>query len=187
MLIVQHFLQEFWSVLFVILYFLLYSYFEVFFYLSYWPSDHVTIFNDVFMLFFQLLRGMPPGPYNGMSSFIFGLGSVVFNLCLINRVHVYTIGETLQQKETGCRGYKFSLAATATQSSITTAFADLKYVHKLWMPQFPCSQSTDITSAQFSPAECLQTPSPFPPRGIRPSGSSSFQSQLFRYRLLGQI
>ncbi len=63
----------------------------------------------MFMLFFQLLRGMPPGPYNGMSSFIFGLGSVVFNLCLINRVHVYTIGETLQKKETGCRGYKFSL------------------------------------------------------------------------------
>jgi hypothetical protein len=29
------------------------------------------------------------GPYKGMSSLIFGLGSVVFNLSLTNSVHVY--------------------------------------------------------------------------------------------------
>jgi hypothetical protein len=29
------------------------------------------------------------GPYKDMSSFIFRLGSVMFNLCLTNGVHVY--------------------------------------------------------------------------------------------------
>jgi hypothetical protein len=74
--------------------------------------------------------GGKPGPYKGMSSFIFRNGSVVFNLYLIHRIHEH--GDTLQKKETGCRGYGLSLAATATQSSMTTVFADLKYVHNLW-------------------------------------------------------
>jgi hypothetical protein len=35
-------------------------------------------------------------------------------------------GNTLHQEETDCRGCRLSLAATAAQASMTTAFADLK-------------------------------------------------------------
>jgi hypothetical protein len=45
-----------------------------------------------------------PGPYKGMSSFIFGLGSIVANLCLTNSVRIYCIGDTLQKKDTESRG-----------------------------------------------------------------------------------
>jgi hypothetical protein len=38
-------------------------------------------------------------------------------------------GDTLQKKETECRGCGLPLAATAAQSSMTTALADLKHVH----------------------------------------------------------
>jgi hypothetical protein len=67
-----------------------------------------------------------------MSSFLFGLGSVVFNLCLTNSIHVQYIGDTLQKKETECRdACGLSLAAAEAQSSMKTKFADSKYVHTI--------------------------------------------------------
>jgi hypothetical protein len=87
---------------------------------------------DLTMLLFVLYsstwtiwRTPTPGPYKGMSSFISGLGSAVFNLCLTNSVHVYRRYITEGRE---CRRCRLSLAATADQISMTTLFDDLKYV-----------------------------------------------------------
>ncbi len=85
-------------------------------------------------------RGSLSRSYKRMSSFIFGLGSVVFNLCLINSVHVYRRYVTKERDRMQrmralngcyCRGCELSLAATPARRSMRTAFADLKYVHDL--------------------------------------------------------
>jgi hypothetical protein len=71
-------------------------------------------------------RGLTKGC---LPSFIFGLGSVVSNLCLTNSVHVYRRYRTEERyRRRGCR---LSLAVTAVQSSMTAALADLKYVQNL--------------------------------------------------------
>jgi hypothetical protein len=83
---------------------------------------HVAFLSNIFYFSASTFWFSQTEPDKGMSSFIFRLGSVVFNFTYI--------GDTLQKKERGCRGVRHFIGcySTAAQSSMTTAFADLKYV-----------------------------------------------------------